>query len=232
MNTIEHSEEMQSQAGVKEPEKDKNGLPNQTESLNWNLPLLGALGFGFAFALLSAVTTTSFYIRKNATAYIFEISRNINIGDIMLKGLLVGAIGGGIMGLAYKDKTRAVRFLLSGAVGFGVAFVLAYSLMPDIVMKIYPFAGAIIGFVGGFALGIGVNKGKLVLPLLLSLVGVIWFSIAFAIGIILPRDLCSFWNTWAGVILCSPWDGWAGAIGGALFGMTIAIYDKVISQPN
>jgi hypothetical protein len=232
MNTIEHSEKKQSQVVVKKVEKNNNGLPNQKEGLNWNLPLLGALGFGFAFALFSAVTTTSFLIDKNATAYIFEITRNKNFGDIMSKGILVGAIGGGIMGLAYKEKTRAVWFLMSGAIGFGVAFVVAYSLMPDLLMKIYPVAGAVIGFVGGFALGLGANKGKLVLPLLLSLVGAIWFAIAFTIGINLPRDLCSSWNAWAGSFLCSPVDGWAGAIGGALFGMTLAIYDKVTSQQN
>jgi hypothetical protein len=216
-------EEMPSQAA----ENRKHEMPNLGDNFNWGLPILGALGFGFAFALLSAITGTNYEIVRNSWAHIIE-DTPVSLTTGMFRGIITGVIGGGVMGFAYKDKTRVVELAIRCALGFGFAFSAAvffsFILLP---LKLYYLtAGAMIGLIAGLALGFRTETDGLVLSLLLGLVGAIWFAIAFLIGHVLPEHSCASWNAWAGFAGCSPWNGWAGAIGGTLFGTTFAMYDK------
>jgi len=214
-------------------ESQKQELPNYRNNFNWSLPILGAIGFGFAFALISAITGTNFEIMKNKIDLMLEYTPSVSPTTGMIRGIITGAIGGGVMGFAYKEKKRVVQFALRGALGFGFAFAgsVFYSFdlsgNQDVMV-----GGAIIGLIAGFAFGIGLETDEVVLSFLLGLVGAIWFAIAFLIEYVLPVGSCAFWNAWAGFAGCSSWNGWAGAIGGALLGTILAMYDKWKGSQN
>jgi hypothetical protein len=214
-------------------EFQKQELSNHGNNFNWRLPILGALGFGFAFALLSAITGTNYEILSNKIAYIFEDTSPVSLTTGMFRGIITGAIGGGVMGFAYKEKKRVVQFAIRGALGFGFAFAGSVFYSFDLSgNQDFLVAGAIIGLIAGIGLGIGLKTDEVVLSFLLGLVGAIWFAIAFLIGYVLPLGSCAFWNAWAGFAGCSSWNGWAGAIGGTLFGTILAMYDKWKGSQN
>lgn len=151
----------------------------------------------------------------------------------MFRGIITGAIGGGVMGFAYKEKKRVFQFAIRGALGFGFAFAASVFYIFNLSGNAdFVVAGAIIGLIAGIALGIGLKTDEVLLSIFLGLAGAIWFAIAFLIGYVLPEDSCAFWNAWAGFAGCSPWNGWAGAIGGTLFGTTLAMYDKWKGSQN
>ena len=210
MNAKEPDEEMPSQAAAQTVENPNHELPNPEDGFNWGLPILGALGFGFAFAFLSAITGANYEISRNNIAHIFE-DTPVSLTTGFFRGIITGAIGSGVMGLAYKNITRVVQFAIRGALGFGFAFAAAvfysFDLNPNELN--YLIAGAMIGLIAGLALGFDTKTDGLVLSLLLGLVGAIWFAIAFPI--VCARALCFL--ECMGRIWFSPWNGWAGAIG-------------------
>ena len=80
-------------------------------------------------------------------------------------------------------------------------------------------AGAIVGAIGGAVLGLASPKGRIVSSLLLGFTGAIGFANAFAFGFsIFDGNLRSSWN------------GLGGAMGGAIFGVTLALYYKILDK--
>ena len=213
--------------------------PYEGERFNWKLPLFGAIGFWVGFAFTNAIGATKFNIATNALADIFPNTR-VGLEAGLLRGIIVGGAGGGALGLAFKDKTRAIYFSLIGAAGFAIAFTLVISLGPNIVPDLGRTiirlmggpssylssfetslahglgTGAIVGAIGGSILGLASPKGRLVSCLLLCFTGVIWFGNAFAFASTLPLGEASF-----------SWEGLAGAVGGAIFGLTLALCYKI-----
>jgi hypothetical protein len=219
-------------------EKGKQEAPGKEAGFNWRLPLFGAAGFGVGFALRCAIMATMYNLAQNSFA---DVVPGTGVGPEVgvLRGIIVGAIGGAALGLAFKDKIRAVYFSLAGALGFAVAFALVISIDPGVVpdlgraiirlmggpttLSMFETAlahglgaGAIVGAVGGSVLGLASPKGRLVSSLLLGLVGAVSFANTFAFG-----------STIFEAGLCSSWNGWGGALGGALFGLTLALYERI-----
>jgi hypothetical protein len=216
-------------------ENESHAPENIKEGFNWLLPLFGAIGFGVGFAVSGAINATILDIAKNSFKDVFP---GTGVGPMVgiTRGVIVGAIGGAGLGLAFKDKVYALYFALTGAVGFAIAFALVISLDPDIVPElgrtIIKFmggpenlsmhevslshglgTGTIVGAIGGLVLGFASAKGRIMSSILLCLTGMIWFANAFAFG-------SSIYNG----DMHSPWNGWGGAIGGAIFGFTLALY--------
>jgi hypothetical protein len=220
------------------PVATRVNMPYEREGFNWMLLLFGAIGFWVGFAFTNAISVTIHNIAQNAFADVFP---NTGVGPEVgiLRGTIVGGIGGAALGLAFKDKIHAIYFSLTGAIGFAIAFALVISLdpssVPDLGRTIIRLmggprylssfetslahglgAGAIVGAIGGLILGLASTKGRIVSCLLLCFTGVIWFGNAFAFASTLPSGDPSF-----------SWDGWAGAVGGAIFGLTLALYYKI-----
>jgi hypothetical protein len=129
----------------------------------------------------------------------------------VIRGITVGAVGGVALGLAFKDKMHAIYFALCGATGFAIAFAVVISLdLHELA------AGAIVGATGGLILGLASTKGRVVSSFLLCSTGIIWFASAFALRRILPEGDPQY-----------SWDGWAGAVGGAIFGLTLALHYRM-----
>ena len=117
--------------------------------------LLGAVGFGIGGAITGAS------------------------GDAMPLGFFVmGALGGASLGLATRDKQGIATFALTGALGFGLGFVVAIA----IVLLVWDpfgnwFIGAVGGLVGGSSLGVNLRTwGRIVL---LAVVGTLGFGIGW-----------------------------------------------------
>lgn len=219
-------------------EKGRPATLDQEARFNWRLPLFGAVGFGVGFALRCAIMATMYNLAQNGLADAFP-GTGVGPEVGVARGIVVGVIGGAALGLAFKDKIHAVYFSLAGAIGFAIAFALVISLdprvVPDLGRAIIRLmggpgtlstfetalahglgAGAIVGAIGGAVLGLASPKGRLVPALLLCLVGAISFANTFAFGsAIMEAGLCSLWN------------GWGGAVEGALFGLTLGLYQRI-----
>jgi len=219
-------------------EKGKQEAPGKEARFNWRLPLFGAAGFGVGFALRCAIMATLYNLAQRGFVDVFP-GTGVGPEVGVARGIVVGAIGGAGLGLAFKDKIHAVYFSLAGAIGFAIAFALVISLDPRVVPDVgrgimrlmgepkalsefeTPLAhglgaGVILGAVGGMVLGLASPRGRLVSSLLLCLAGALSFAGSFAFGAaIFEGDLCSSWN------------GWGGALGGALFGLTLALYERI-----
>lgn len=181
--------------------------PRKGEGFNWMLPLLGATGFWIGFAYTCAISLTTYDSARNAFAHYDPSLQGAGVEVGIFRGIMVGAIGGAALGLAFKDKKQALHFSLAGAIGFAIAFALAISLGSG--------EGAIVGAIGGLGLGLASRKGRIVSSLLLCLTGAIWFTNAFAI------------HHAGGIDAWGSWDGRAGAVGGAIFGLTLALYYRI-----
>jgi hypothetical protein len=221
----------------------KTGAEIRPGGFNWLLPVLGALGFGIGFALSQAFMATIFNIAHNAVADIFSYTKTGAQYGI-LRGIIVGGIGGAGLGLAFKNKANAFYFALTGAVGFSLAFALVISIKADIVhglgdaiIRVWggPHllsglelslahglgVGIFVGAIGSFITGLASSKNRLMSALLLGITGTLWFANAFAFAYaIYNGDLDSSWN------------GLGGAIGGAVLGLTLAIYFKILDRPR
>jgi hypothetical protein len=241
MGPVSASQDRQGNMGVEDTGIRSQVTQNKEEGFNWKLPLFGAIGFGISFALMNAIMLTIYNIAKNRVADVFP-GTGVAPGESIFIGIIVGAIGGGAMGLAFKDKMLAFHFSLTGAMGFAIAFSVAISLIPSAVSDLgeaiirlmggsgylssFEFslarglgAGAIIGSIGGLGLGLASPKGRIASSLLLCFTGALWFANAFAFGsAIYEGDFHSSWNAWG------------GAIGGAIFGLTLALFYKIYDK--
>lgn len=232
MEDVDSSEDTQLKRALDDEGKSRHETRSKGEGFNWLLPLFGAIGFGVGFAYQCAIWATMVNIAQNYFAGIYPSTRmGHEVG--ILRGIIVGAIGGGALGLAFKTKINALYFSLTGALGFAIAFDLVISMDPSIQSNLgYHFTGdaslanglgvgAILGAIGGMVLGLASARNRIISSLLLCFTGSIWFAIAFALGNAIKGG-------------CISWNGWGGAVGGAIFGSTLAvfykIYDKV--QPN
>lgn len=231
---------------------DKKERPNEKDEIskfNWGLPLLGAIGFGIGFALMSGIMLTIYHHALISTSRVF--SEKIDLDIIKLgafRGILAGCIGGVGLGLAHKDKSRIFYLSLAGAIGFGWAFVLviASDVIWDIGHIIWDIRRAIISLNGNSTdyvyvaydatLAQGVGMG--------SVVGGIG---GLVLGLALPkyRVIASFLLSLAGILsfsfvftvgaylfdgsFFSSWNAWGGIVGGASLGMALALYYKISS---
>jgi hypothetical protein len=198
------------------------------EGFNWLLPLYGAIGFGVGFALMRAMGLTIYNNAVNSFADVFP-GTGVGPSVGVTRGFIVGLLGGGALGLAYKDKLHAFYFGVAGAVGFAYAFAMVVSIVPKSVPDVGwaiiglmggPLGGelsylsdletslahglgegAIIGAIGCLVLGLGSTKGRLVPCLLLGLTGTIAFANVFAFcESIYAADMCESWNGWGGAL--------------------------------
>lgn len=203
-------------------------------NFNWKLPIWGAIGFGIGFAVMGAIMFTIYNIAQNAFS---EISgHRVGIGVGVLRGIVVGGVGGACLGLALKDKTRAYYYSLAGAIGFGIAFAVVISidsfLVSQIGWAIIDFMGGPVGFlsfeaelagglgigtivgaIGGSILGLASPKYRAISSLLLCFAGIISFGNVFAFG-----------NTIFDGNFFSSWNALGGALGGVTLGAALALY--------
>lgn len=215
----------------------KSETQNKKSKFNWNLPLFGAIGFGVGFAIMCAINLTLINLNANFLAAPYSVIKIYPIVGV-IRGLIVGAIGGTALGLGFKNKNKTLYLSCACAIGFAIGFALVIYTGQDIVISIgraimghigyeshsylgFNIAeglgtGVIVGTFGGFVLGLVLKKNKIVSALFLSITSAFGFSIAFAIG----------FAAYTGN-LCSIWDGIGGAIGGAILGLTLALYNKI-----
>jgi hypothetical protein len=212
------------------------GIKTPPEGLNWLLPLLGAIGFGIGFGVSCAIGNTTLDIVRNEYASVFP-GTEVSPVYGLVRGLIAGGAG---LGLAFADLRRVLNMALTGAAAFAavLAFVLAVdiSTVPEIMQNVirgllrlvgsshYLYidtqlgrglvTGGLVGAVGGFALGLNMPQPTLKPSLWLGVAGGIWFAVAFAFeAVFFNGDVCSSWN------------GWGGAVGGAVLGFALALYN-------
>lgn len=213
------------------PEKPKE--PSPVEGFNWKLPFFGAVGFGIGFMIMCGISSTILDTAINGTNQSLMLPL-MGPETSVFKGIVVGGIGGAMLGLAFKDKKYALYFAVAGAVGFALAFAYLTMFLYHAVYDLGRFMikavfwgvqdleiesavakgvglGTVVGALGGFILGLASPKARLVSAILLAIVGAIWFANAFTFGAMIFDASCS------------PWNGMGGAIGGFLFGLTLAI---------
>jgi hypothetical protein len=143
-------------------------------------------------------------------------------GDAMLLGFFaMGALGGASLGLAASDKRSIVTLSLTGALGFGLGFVIAFAM----VLLVWDpsgnwFIGAVGGLVGGASLGVAFKTWRGIVPL--AVVGALGFGIGWGAVDILSQPLVkpgasgiTFW--WA-ILFMTIEDAIGGASLGAAFG--------------
>lgn len=185
--------------------------------------IFGAIGFGLGGAIAA-----SFVINPDAPSLIALL--------LFLLGLLVmGALGGASLGLAMKDRRKAVVLALSGATGFGLGFFIAFlglllALLPGGAYTHWPanfyveygFLGAFTGAVGGAVLGATFRKRRSILAL--ALAGSIGFGIGDMLG--LPGIVEVLQNLLTGVRPNPGFFAIAEAIGGASLGATLGYLEK------
>ena len=226
---------------LKKSREDVGGKKAETQNtkskFNWNLPLFGAIGFGVGFAIMCAINLTLINLNTNYLASPYSGTKIYPTVGIV-RGLIVGAIGGAALGLGFKNKKKTLYLSCAGAIGFAIGFALVIYTGSDTVISIgkaimghigyeshsylgFNIAeglgtGVIVGAFGGFVLGLVLKKNKIVSALFLSFTSTFGFAIAFAIG----------FAAYTGN-LCSTWDGIGGAIGGAILGLTLALYNKI-----
>ena len=147
-------------------------------------------------------------------------------GDAMPLGFFVmGAMGGASLGLATSAKRSIATLALTGALGFGLGFVVASA----IVLLVWDpfgdwFIGAVGGLVGGASLGVTFRTwGRVVL---LAVVGTLGFGIGWEAAGILSQPLVEsgvssipFWQTMLFMTM-------EGAIGGAALGAALGYLEN------
>lgn len=235
VNDGSKDEELQKSGDDKGNQRD--GTQKEKVEFNWELPLYAAIGFGVGFRITCGISNTSYNIARNAFAALNPNTQS-GLEEGIITGIIVGIIGGGALGLAFRDKRQAFYFALTGAVGFAIAFAVVLSLEPNTMsglgrdmisimggperLSLFEVGlanglgqGVILGAIGGLVLGLASTKGRFVSSLLLCIAGAIWFANAFAIHHAGSRGLCY------------SWDAWAGAVGGAVFGLTLALFYKI-----
>ncbi len=142
-------------------------------------------------------------------------------GDAMLLGFFaMGALGGASLGVAAKDKRSIVTLALTGALGFGLGFLVAFA----IVLLIWDpfgnwFIGAVGGGLGGASLGVGLRTWRRIVPL--TVVGALGFGIGSGAVDVLSQPMMepgasgiTFW--WAILFMTIE-----GFIGGASLGAAL-----------
>lgn len=147
-------------------------------------------------------------------------------GDAMLLGFFVmGALGGASLGLAVGDKQSIVTLALTGALGFGLGFVIAFA----IVLLVWDppgnwFIGAVGGLFGGASLGVGHRSWRPIVPL--AVVGALSFGIGWGAVDALSQPLAepgasgvTFW--WTILFMAIE-----GAIGGTLLGAALGYLEN------
>ena len=231
---------------IRESDQSANGIAETSgrEGFNWRLPIFGGIGFGAGFALMCGFSSTIFVLAVRAFKH--DSLDPLNSPDIAaIRGFIAGAIGGAMLGFAFKDKKYAIHFAIAGAIGFAAAYFYLVNFLNDSVFDIgrfviktffglstdlfiEPFAaqgvgiGSVIGAIGGFVLGLASPKGRIVCAFLLAIVGAFWFANAFTFESTIYNGSCSIWNALG------------GAVGGILLGFALAIfyviYDKVKSH--
>jgi hypothetical protein len=206
------------QQGISSDDRQTHGTgtPIRGTAFNWMFPLLGAVGFGIGFGAVCAFGATHFDIARNSFASAFP-GTGVGPEGGIIRGGIAGAIGGGVLGLAAKDKKYCLSVSLAGAIGFGLAFVLAIALAPSIgyLLEHDLFAGAIVGGIGGAAMGLGSTRARIGASLLSGAAGAVWFACAFVV------TAATFDGN-----MCSAWNALGGAVGGAVFGLTLAPYSN------
>lgn len=197
--------------------KDVGGKKSETQTqkskFNWNLPLFGAIGFDVGFAIMCAINLTLINLNANYLAAPYSVIKIYPIVGVV-RGLIVGAIGFAI-GFALviytgQDTVISIGRAIMGHIGYESHSYLGFNIAKGLG------TGVIVGAFGGFVLGLVLKKNKIVSALFLSITSAFGFSIAFAIG----------FTAYTGN-LCSIWDGIGGAIGGAILGLTLALYNKI-----
>ncbi len=225
-------------------EYERQAEQKTVEGFNWKLPIFGGIGFGVGFALMCGFSSTIFVLA--ARAFEYDSLDPLNSPDIAaIRGFIAGAIGGAMIGFAFKVKKYVIHFAIAGAIGFTAAYFYLVSFLNDSVFDIGRFViktffglstdlfiesfaakgvgiGSVIGAIGGFALGLASPKGRIVCAFLLAIVGAFWFANAFTFEATIYDGSCSTWNALG------------GAVGGILFGLALAIfyviYDKAKSH--
>jgi len=177
------------------------------------LALLGAIGFGAAFSILCAVDATRLDIIKNTYADVFP-GTAVGPQEGFIRGIITGAIGGTSLGLGFKRKIHILWLGLAGAIGFGIAFanITLLASIVDISAGGSVWAGALIGGVGGLALGLASTRGNIPRSLLVGAAGAAAFAFVFALRYAVYHD-----------DLCSSWNGFGGAVAGVALGSAIGV---------
>ena len=110
-------------------------------------------------------------------------------GDAMLLSFFaMGALGGASLGLAVGDKRSIATLALTGALGFGIGFLVAFA----IVLLVWDpfgngFIGAVGGLLGGVSLGVAFRTWRRIVPL--AVVGAIGFGIGWGAADVLSQPL-------------------------------------------
>ncbi len=221
---------------------DKEKLKEQAErsKFNWMLPILGAIGFGIGFALMSGIMLTIYHHSIISISRAFSEKVDLDVISLgAVRGIFIGSVGGAGLGLAHKDKSRILYLSLAGAIGFGWAFV--FVIASDVIVSKIGWAivdligksagyfsysaelsqgsgmGSVVGGIGGLVLGLALPKYRAIASFLLSLAGILSFSFVFVIGSYLfDGHFFSSWNAWAGVV------------GGISLGIALALYYKIL----
>lgn len=193
---------------------DRSGEAATTGGLNWMLPVLGALGFGIGFALSCAIGWTTLDVLRNEYAFVFP-GTEVGPGHGVIRGLIAGAAGGAGLGLAYMDLKRVLHFSLAGAFGFAVALGFVLTVNVGAIPGGGLATGLLVGILGGFILSFGLPQPGMLPAVWLGISGGVWFAIAFAVeSALFNGDVCASWN------------GWGGGIGGAVLGLSLALFQK------
>ena len=221
--------------------KEKKRKHVEKSQFNWRLPLLGAIGFGIGFVLMSAIMLTIYHHSTNSIFRAFNEKADLNVIVLgAVRGIFIGGVGGAGLGLALKNRTLTYYLSLAGAIGFGWAFVLGISndvITSDIGWAIVRLRGnsagyflynsgltaqgsgigSVVGGIGGLVLGLALPKYRAIASLLLSLAGLISFATVFTIGSYLfDGRFFSSWNAWGGIVV------------GASLGIALALYFKIL----
>lgn len=221
---------------------DKEKLKEQAEGtkFNWMLPILGAIGFGIGFALMSGIMLTIYHHSIISISRAFGEKIDLDIIALgAVRGIFIGSVGGAGLGLAHKDKSQIFYLSLAGAIGFGWAFVLVVAsdvivsnigwAIVDLIGKSAGFfsysaelskgsgMGSVVGGIGGLVLGLTLPKYRAIASFLLCLAGILSFSFVFVIGSYLfDGHFFSLWNAWSGIV------------GGISLGIALALYYKIL----
>lgn len=144
--------------------------------------LFGAIGFGIGGGIAGSITVN-------------PVGRSLLALLLFLLGLVViGTLGGASLGLAMRDRRKAVVLALWGAAGFCLGFLVAviglvfalllggaYIHWPASFYMEYGFLTAVTGAVGGVALGAALRSRRSILAL--ALAGFVGFGIGDTLGL-------------------------------------------------
>lgn len=178
--------------------------------------LLGAAGFGLGGAVLGAsLLTTNPVVATPVSA------------------LLAGAVGGAFLGLALKDRRRAIALALLGALGLiagGFATLLAFLLF---VSDSGPAGLSAMGVIGGSIIGATLGLAFLDWKrmVILALAGASGLAAGASAGFLSLRTLFGesllFGPAGTGILLTV-----TGVVGGALLGAALGYLEWAARQPR